>query len=300
MADIAGFQRLECEGLFDPGDGSGARSVAVQFGTSSLTILTFDDLPLAHWPVASLHRAALGGGRVRLMPDPTAPETLEIDDAEMKAALARVTTAPPLRRRARRGWLPPVLIAVVLAGASLAAALTIDPYALLAERLPPEAQRTLGEAAIRAYAGEALCTEAAGTRALRQFANLLPRQDAQAPVLLVARVPSESVAMGGAVLLGSGTLAAAASPEALASIVLAALKKADDDATLLAALRSAGPAGLPPLLRGAMTAPALVDAAARYLIAAPDPPATAFPGPTALTGPFRPAAWTALRNICGG
>jgi hypothetical protein len=270
------YARLEAEGRYRARPDATAEAVVVSFGEASLTVLRFDDTPLAHWPIASV-AAVGGGGRLTLAPDAEAPERLEIDDADMIAAIRAVRpepVGPPAPRRRRRwpGRLAMLAAAALVGwGAWTQAPKLVDPIAGTA---PAAARAALGAAAIRAYAGERLCSTPAAEAALRTLARRFRSSEPDAQTALwVAEIEGEAVAApGGQVLLPARVLAEGVG--AAAAAAAAALARAAEDPPFVAAVREAGFAGAVEVLTGAVAGPALTRAAVARL-ARPQPPAEA-------------------------
>jgi hypothetical protein len=310
---LSGFERLECEGRYSAAPGVAPQDVVVQFGNASLTILTFDDLPLAHWPLASLHRRPGEAGRVLLSPDANAPETLEIDDATMRSAVDTVASRPPVasrpRRRGRAAWLVMALLVGLIGGTYATLRWSGQPYAVLAAQLPQEGRVMLGSAAIRAHAGEALCANPALVRMMRQIAGTLADDLGLRPVLFVVRARAGVTAsIGGAVMIGAETLREMQTPQDLAALVAQAVDETRAAGALEIALREAGYAAIPAMLRGQVTAPRLVAAAADEFArrAAHSPETVAAPAALSadrdavmtLWAGIDPVDWQRLKAVC--
>jgi hypothetical protein len=305
MAKLTAFDVLECEGEYQPPNGE-ARSVLVRCGRTTLTIATFDERPLAHWPVAGIARAAGPDGKIVLSPDLAGVERLVIDDGTMLAVLDDARSPPlagPTRRRRRRllRRLAPLALVAALAGVVP----SVDWHGALAERLPREAVARLGRAAVRLGEGDALCRDPAAAGALARLVEAL--RGAGVEGLSGARVArgggAPAAAAGAILVLPEAVIAEAGTAEALVAMVAEALVR--HDRPLRAVLDAAGLAAIPPLSRGDLTAPVLVEAAAAVLAehrAAPVPIAA----PTPVTAPSTAGAglgkadWQALREFCRG
>lgn len=307
MTALSGFERLECEGRYTTAPGVTPLDVVVQFGNASLTILTFDDMPLAHWPLASLHRRSGEMGRVLVSPDAMALETLEIEDATMRSALDAVSNRPPptsrLRQPRRRTLMLAALLLLLVAG-SAAAIVAAQPYAMLAAGIPPEARTALGTMAVREYAGDALCTERSGERALRRFGAILHAETGmRATFFVAAGQAGVTASLGGSVLIGSDALRDAALPLDLAKAVRQALSDVQRINATEVVLRQAGLRAFFDILSGQMTSPPLVAAAMAELAqrhaAAPltvdAKPTSEIPARLSL----QPDQWQAIKAICG-
>jgi hypothetical protein len=292
------FERLECEGVYAPGGGAGSQPVVVQFGNASLTITTFDDLPLAHWPLASLDCAPLDNGRLRVTPDAASDDALLIDDPTMQQALkAVIAQERPRGRRPRRL----LRAAVAVACAAIAAAglwVAIDPYRSMAAQVPRGAATQLGLAAVTRHAAGRLCTRPAGQRALdRLAAQLVAGEGGTALVLRVVRGSGDlATTVGGVVVIPVSILQQVDGPADLAALLLSVHRDDDDEARLAGLMQTAGPASLLAVMRGDLTEPRLVSAAVAALATAsskPEPIAEGLDQPR-IAG----VAWSSIRAIC--
>jgi hypothetical protein len=315
MTALAGYLVLEATGRYAESPDAPAREVVVKFGDASLTILTFADIPLAHWPLASLAQVA-GEGFV-LAPDHDAPERLTIGDRDMIAAIRAVreglaAPAPPGRRRRslRRIGLALVLLMAALALAAGVPALTDR----IGAAIPREARAALGDAAADAHIGARGCETPAGRRALDALAaRLSPDGGPFEPIRVrVLDSPGKAAraAPGGRIVLPSGAIAAAAGPADIAEALALAMGRALARPPTGAALRGAGASGLLGALSGDLGGAGLTAAAAAALSAPlPEPSpreiaraakvlAVAIPGnaPPLLSD----GGWRALRAICAG
>jgi hypothetical protein len=312
---LAAYERLEAEGRYAPRAGEPEREVLVKFGDASLMIMTFDETPLDHWPLASLARARDGAAALSLAPDRGAEDRLRLDDPAMVAAILEVCPdldAPPPSplRRLRRP------LRLVAAAAALAAALwaawASTPWALdrLSAGLPQAARAALGDAASVHFTRGRFCDAPAARRALAPLAAKLSRGAGATVSLRIADVPdapAPAVAGPGArVLLFRETVERAPSPAALAEAAADALARVRDVDLTMAAVREAGPLGGVAVVRGDLAAPRLAAAAARAM-GAPGPAdpvgAAALlvasgldPETAAATVP--PAGWRAIKTAC--
>src|SRR5690625_3820854 len=100
------YAKLEAIGQYHNLHEDGPREVVVSFGERSLIIMSLDDHPITHWPLASLRSS----GDPSKLPIEVAPEGIKderllLDDKEMSAAIAEVCPdlyRPPPRPRRRR------------------------------------------------------------------------------------------------------------------------------------------------------------------------------------------------------
>lgn len=318
MTASPAFALLECEGRYSPEPGQPPQSVVVKFGDASLVIMTFADVPITHWPLASLARERQGK-RMILAPDTAAPERLEIDDATMIAAIAQVCRDAPGLRTPRTGlqrfgrWALGLVLAGGLASAVVMAAPTV--LGLTAEHLPHAARARLGAASVLAHAAGRTCETPAGRRALDALAPLLTPEGMPTVRLTVADLPAgHAVAMaapGGQILLTARHLASVQNPMALAQPVASAIAEAAERRRTALAMREAGVFVLPALVTGQLGHPRLVASVVADMrrTAPPSPAALAEAAGLAarmpaLTGrgvrPLSGADWRAIRALCTG
>jgi hypothetical protein len=303
MTALGRFEVLEAAGFYAESRDAPPREVLVTFGNATLTILSFDETPIAHWPLGALAEIP-GSAALTLAPDVDAPERLTLDDRDMIAAIRAVRAkgrAGP-RRSLGRG----VRRALAWGGAALAAAALwfgLQPAVeAVAALTPPEARAALGEAAIADYAGVARCRGPAGERALELFAAQVSAA-VGAPVRLAAvNLPGAAPALpapGGWIVLHPAALDSAALTLAVAQAIANAREKPPTGA----ALRAAGGSGLIGLLTGRLDARSLTAAAVAALRAPPPAPPQADARVAeladAIGGPaLDPEALAALTALC--
>lgn len=321
MTALARYDVLEAVGWYAEHAGDEPREVLVTFGVASLTILRFDEAPLAHWPLGSLVEVSGAAPQMlTLAPDADAPERLTLSDVDMISAIRAVSPAGGgsshrrNRRRRSRPWRRLVVVALAALGALSVWAATPLLAEKLAARTPQAARAALGDAAIAAFSGAAACDTVKGRRALVALAQRLANAAQDGPVVLrVVDTPAVAAAAlpapGGRIVLFRETVAAAGSPRDLAVAAAEAMAQAKLRSPTAVALAGAGAAGL----RGALTrdlraagltaaaaealrAPALAQAelsaqqAARILAAL-----DADPSPLLTSAQF-----AAIQSICGG
>jgi len=320
MTALARYDLLEAVGWYAERPEREPVEVLVSFGDASLTILRFDDTPLAHWPLGSLVETP-GAAPLTLAPDADAPERLALSDAEMIAAIRALRPGgarkQPSAARARARRLARRAAALAAAALALFALWLATPRLIdaLAEQTPPDARAALGDTAIARFAGDAACDTVAGRRALIALGKRLSAAQGGGPVVLrvaALAAPAPEVhalaAPGGRVVLFAATLDAAESEDALLRAAAAALAQAALRSPTAAALRDAGLMGLRLALTGDLRGAGLTGAAVAALRA----PALAPPEAVAATvahtmaalaadgAPALPeASWRALKAICG-
>jgi len=269
---LSRYALLESTGVYRDGVSQRPQEVVVRFGEASLILMSFDDMPVAHWALASLRRVRApggDGGALSLTPEPDdawgdaeGDESLLISDPEMIRAIEEVCA--DLDRRPSR--LPQLLrlLGWFAAAAALAAALAVWglPWATqrLADLVPPAQERKLGDA-VMARQIEAIgvgerpvCSTPEGDQALdRLSARLLAGVRLHVPVTLqVIRSPEVNAfaAPGGRVAILSGLLETASGPDQVAAVLAHELGHVAHRDGLRALLRQAGTQGLMTLFLG--------------------------------------------------
>ena len=105
MTALKKYQKLESPGLWRDTPQDQRRNVVVSFGAASLILSDpKTDLALSHWSLPALERRNPGALPALYAPGHDASETLELDDADMIAALETVQAALATRK-ARPGRL---------------------------------------------------------------------------------------------------------------------------------------------------------------------------------------------------
>lgn len=261
MTALKGYAKLEAEARYFDGESAEPTSVVVSFGERSLVIMGFDEMPIAHWPLASLRALGRrGDSAAQLVPHPDSDERLVISDREMLAAIAKV--CPDLHHRPvdRRG----VRRAFVWSGGA-AAALVLMMFVLipalagrLALLIPPEREQQLGDAVVEqlktilTYIGTGerpvICDTPSGVAALEAMTGrLAPELDMPYPlrVGVLDHGMVNAVALpGGRVLLFRGLIEAASTPEEVAGVLAHEIGHVIHRDPTRQALRAAGTAGI--------------------------------------------------------
>lgn len=109
MTALDQYTRLETLGSWRETPESSAKEVVVSFGNATLVLSDLDENPLCHWAMAATQRIDLDGDRAVYTPDTQGFETLEIDDANMVEAIAKVALSMRAKKR-KTPWLRWVLI----------------------------------------------------------------------------------------------------------------------------------------------------------------------------------------------
>lgn len=87
------YERLESIGLWKETAEAQRREVIVSFGAASLVLSDTNGTPLAHWSLAAVRTRNAGHMPALYSPDKGSGEVLEIEDATMVDAIARVRAA---------------------------------------------------------------------------------------------------------------------------------------------------------------------------------------------------------------
>ena len=280
MTALPRYELLEAEGRYFDGETARPRDVVVKFGDASLIVLNRTDVPITHWPLASLRKLGDGAGGMTLIPDHGSSERLMIDDDAMIDAITQVCPdlgrrAPVSRNRRRRAliWAVLALTSVYFLFFHIVPAISER----MAELIPADAEVAMGEKVVDEIADffseddEAVfCAAPAGKAAL---AAMTARLEAGADVYLPLTVQVVKHKMvnafalpGGQIVLFSGLLDAAETPEEVAGVLAHEIGHvAARDPTRLF-LRTAGSAGLLGLLLGDFTGAGATVALAEALL----------------------------------
>lgn len=95
MTALEHYARLEAVARYGDSASAGTREVVVSFGERTLVVVGMDDLPIAHWPLATLDVQHQGDGSVEIAPFDGGTERLLLDDPEMIEAIDVVAPRPP-------------------------------------------------------------------------------------------------------------------------------------------------------------------------------------------------------------
>jgi hypothetical protein len=245
MTALKKYQRLESRGLWRDTPDAQRREVVVSFGEASLILSDPRmDVALSHWSLPAVERANPGHLPAVYAPGPDAPETLELDDPEMIAALEKVHGALAFAR-ARPGR---VRLAVLLGSLAVVIGLTawVGPGQLVDQttRMVPEGARVrIGQAALgdlARIAGQP-CANAAGQGVLdrlsqRLFGGGMP----WSLRVLPDGVPGAVQLPGHLILLNRTLVEGETGPEALAGFALAEMLRAGQADALEPLLAHAG------------------------------------------------------------
>jgi Zn-dependent protease with chaperone function len=266
MTALAQYAKLEAEARYFDGQSAQPLEVVLSFGKRSLIIMGYNDVPIAHWPLASLRAVGRRKDKaVQLVPHRDSNERLILSDPEMLRAIGKV--CPDLHHRPvdRRG----VRRAVVWAGAAVAS-LALIVFVLvpmlasqLALMIPPEREQQLGDAVadqlqtLLSLGGNdrpIICDTPSGVAALEQMVERL-NADPHLPYPLRVDVLDHdwvnAIALpGGRILIFRGLLDLSNNPEELAGVLAHEIGHEVYRDPTRTALRAAGTAGILGLLLG--------------------------------------------------
>ena len=280
MTALVKYDRLESPGLWRATVDARARDVVVSLRDATLVLSDpKSELALSHWSLPAVGRINPGGMPAVFAPAPEADETLEIDDADMIAALDAVHRAL-LRRRARPGRLR----GLILTGATL---LTLGvggvwmPGALIthtASVLPAVSRADIGRAAL-AEVTRLTGPPCAGRLGTRAAATLAERLFAPEPAVILVLPDALQGALalpGGLILLGRDVVETPSEAEAAAGYALAAAVRAETADPMLALLHHVGLRATFRLLTTGQLPEAALAGYAEVLLRGPaDPPGEA-------------------------
>ena len=225
MTALKKYQKLESPGLWRDAPQDQRRNVVVSFGAASLILSDpKTDLALSHWSLPALERRNPGELPAIYAPGQDAAETLELDDADMIAALETVQAALATRKP-RPGRLRGTLIATATL-AVLGLVVFWLPGALIkhtAAVVPATKRAEIGELALRDVIRltGAPCSHPLGQKALAEMSERL-FGPANTPILLAVREgPSPALHLpGDVIVLSRGLFDAQNGPQAAAGAAL--------------------------------------------------------------------------------
>lgn len=266
MTALAQYAKLEAEARYFDGQSSQPREVVVNFGERSLVIIGYDDIAIAHWPLASLRALGVRGDpTIQLVPQTASDERLVLSDAEMIRAIASVCPDLYLRPADRRGIGRAVAWGLGAVGSVLLMVFVLVP--MLADRMAtlisPEREMALGDQVvdqiqdILSWAGDDTAAFCEGPEGRAALARMVARLDPGAALPYPLRVEVidhdliNAVAVpGGRILLFRGLIEAADSPEEVAGVLAHEIGHVVARDPTRGALRAAGTAGILGLLLG--------------------------------------------------
>ncbi len=267
MTALERYAKLEAEARYFDGQSAEPRSVVVSFGERSLVIMGYDEVAVAHWPLASLRALGRKGETpAQLVPHGDSDERLVLTDADMLAAIAAV--CPELYHRPvdRKGVRRAVLWSGGAVGALVLMVFVLIPALAgrLALLIPPEREQQLGDAVVEqlktmlSYLGSGerptVCETPSGLAALDAMSErLMPDPEMPYPlrVGVLDHGMINAVALpGGRILLFRGLLEAASTPEEVAGVLAHEIGHVIHRDPTRMALRAAGTAGILGLVLG--------------------------------------------------
>ncbi len=280
MTALTKYQLLEAEGRYFDGQTAQPREVVVKFGDASLMILDHSDMPITHWPLATLRSLGAAGPGLSLIPDHGADERLTVTDSEMIKAIRAVCpnlekSEPVGGRRWTRvaGWAALAVGSVYVIIFHLLPALSDQ----LAELIPPEAEAAMGEQMVDEFASilsgfeePRFCSTPDGDRALkRMVARAEAVSDPHLPLkvrVLDHEMVNAFALPGGQIVIFSGLIDKADNPEEVAGVLAHEIGHVVNRDPTRIALRSAGSAGLLGLLLGDFTGATVTVALSEALL----------------------------------
>lgn len=337
MTALKKYQRLECYGLWRETPQDQRREVLVRFGAATLILSDpKSDAALSHWSLPAIERVNRGSTPPVFAPGPASDESLELDDAEMIAALDTVRAALKAAK-AKPGRLRGVVV-TGLTVAVVAAAVWWLPSALVlhtASVVPAALRAEIGQHALDdlARVTGAPCDDQLGLQAL---AGLSERVfgPVDTPILYVMPegVTNPLHLPGDVIVLPRALIEAESGPEAVAGAALVERERARTLDPVIPILHHVGlvatfqlltTADLPPeALQGygearlsmvpvAVDTPTLITAFQTAQVPATPYALATKPELTALAAgdPYKglspsslipDEAWVALQGICGG
>lgn len=243
MTALTEYQRLESTGLWRETPDSQRREVVISLGDATLTISSMAETALSHWSLPAVKRLNPGKIPAIYAPDTGVGEQLEISDADMIDALARVLGAIEKRRPhpgRLRVWLGGSLSAVILLLCLfwLPGALTRQTAQML-----PEASRTeIGQRLLTEMANLSgrPCADPGGVAALRDL-SLAVHGPGAPQIIVLPSTAQDTVHLPGNIVVVNRSLAEDhEGPEVMAGFLLAEALRRDMEDPVLALLTRAG------------------------------------------------------------
>jgi Zn-dependent protease with chaperone function len=282
MTALAKYAKLEAEARYFDGESAEPINTVLCFGERSLVIKGFNDVAIAHWPLASLR--AVGQRKdsaVQLVPHRDSDERLVLSDRDMLKAIAEV--CPDLHHRPvdHKGMRRAFLWAGGAVGSLALIAFVLVPALAgqLALLIPPEREQQLGDAVVEQiqtlleYAGDerpATCDHSAGQAALDKMAARVGRElDIPYPLrvnIIDHGMINAFAVPGGRVVFMRGLIEAAESPEEVAGVLAHEIGHVVNHDPTREALRAAGTAGIFGLFLGDFFGGGIVVAAGDAVI----------------------------------
>ena len=271
------YRKLESRGLWRDLPEAQKREVVVNLGDASLVLSDpRSDVALTHWSLPAIRRANPGVRPAVYSPGEDATEILELDDADMIAALETVAAAIA-SGQPRPGRLRAAVLAGLLAGV-LGVGFLLMPGVLVrhtASVLPPATRGQIGRLALDDLARltGAPCNNPGGVQALARLA-LRVFGPADTPRLVVVRDGMEGALAlpGNRIVLSEALIAVPDGPEVATGHALAEALRADLADPLIPLLQHAGTFATFGLLTTGDIGSAAVQGHAETLLQALRPP----------------------------
>lgn len=268
MTALKKYERLEAIGLWRENREAQLREVVVSFGAASLVLSDQNDMPLAHWSLAAV-RVLNGDNKPTVYaPDQEADETLEIDDALMVDAIAKVRDTLQ-GRRSRPGRLRLIFGGVLLSAlvAFIIFALPTVSANYVAKVVPEAQKRQIGQnllAQTNRLIGHS-CDAPLGIAALDKMRKWLLSERYQLHVVDMGARFSTHLP-GKQILINKSLLEDNSGPEVAAGFVLMELALAQETSPIATLFNDIGTLGtLTFLANGTLQETALAEFAAQRL-----------------------------------
>lgn len=243
MTAVPEFTRLESLGWWRKTRNSPAREIVVNLGESTLTLFNKNDVTLAHWSLQTVRRVESAEGEALYSPDSQGRETVQITDATMIAALARLSAAaesvpaPPKRSRPILPIAAVILLVAILGGVGA----SMLPE-LLAGMVRSEKRGEVGNRLLLSLAPEwgRPCTAKDGRAVLIRLGNRL-FGDERPDIRVVTGTLNALRIPGGVIIVGRSLLESEDSPEPVAGYIFREWLTAQASDPLADFFRVAGP-----------------------------------------------------------
>jgi hypothetical protein len=276
MTALRKYQRLECTGLWRPLPQAQRRDVAVVLREATLVIADpRSEQPLSHWSLPALERLNPGVSPALYSPDQGDSEVLEIEDADMIAALETVHAVLE-RRRPHPGRLRGLTV-----GSGLLAALALAVFWLpgamsrhAAAVLPDTTRAEIGHMALAELARltGSPCSTPLGLKAEAALADWA-KPAGVGEIQVVREGLTQALALpGGIVVLNKRLVETAPDAETAAGFALAEATRASLTDPVVKLLDYAGPLATARLLATGRLPETALDGYAEALLAQAPPP----------------------------
>lgn len=223
MAQKIEYDRLECLGLWRSDEGAQRKEVVVSFGKASLVLSDTNGEILNHWAMTAVYCERPKIMPVIYSPGAGVPETLEIDDPIMIAAIKEMQKTLNAAQRPKRRLRGPIFAALVLGLATIALWYGPDAMRDYATRSLPDLQtQQIGldiHMQLAKLTGPA-CTSPEARPALRALET---RFDLQSIQIVPGHLPRAIILPAGYATLSQSMLNQAESQDILSGYILEAL-----------------------------------------------------------------------------